>query len=230
MDYDKAIRIEAFHDLKRFEPATNFYKYKEHSPEASLHLAERTLAQQFSEKATARELAAAEVIKNWAYSQMRCRSILMEAFPVSDVGDGTSISPIKGLIPSQQREIDALYEVYRRAALEYARILESAALIDHFQQSKQADIRIAATPTIQSKVKELPVAQGKPHRHTWDEPNLRRLWIEYQEPGMTQRKLAKKYGVTHQHIGQKLKDAKKLFSMKKPGPFDPMNWQKRKTR
>ena len=59
--------------------------------------------------------------------------------------------------------------------------------------------------------------------NTWDEYNLRRLWAESKEPGMTHQKLAEKYGVTRQRIGTLLGKAKSQFAPRKASLFSPLS-------
>lgn len=61
-----------------------------------------------------------------------------------------------------------------------------------------------------------PAASGKPMAsNKWDKHRLQRLLSESEEPGMTQEKLGKKYGMTRQRIAALLKKAKP----KKPDVF-----------
>lgn len=54
----------------------------------------------------------------------------------------------------------------------------------------------------------------------WTPPQLQKLLAESNEPGITQVKLAKQYGITRQRVGALLKEAKAKFGQaRKPSPF-----------
>lgn len=58
-------------------------------------------------------------------------------------------------------------------------------------------------------------ADGTAKRNEWKDDALKSLWEESILPGMTQKKLAEKYGVTHQSISKQLKRANERFSKTK---------------
>ena len=54
--------------------------------------------------------------------------------------------------------------------------------------------------------------------NNWDKRRLQRLLMESREPGMTQQKLAERYGVTRQRLAVLLNN----MTPKKASPFDPL--------
>ena len=65
-------------------------------------------------------------------------------------------------------------------------------------------------------------------RNTWDTEALGRLQFEASQPGVTQDKLAHRYGVTRQMIGKLLGKAKEQLGSHKAGHFDSLLGRNRK--
>ena len=112
--------------------------------------------------------------------------------------------------------------------------------IENELQMRRGDFLDAAGKTIkfthqQSPNTSAPAADSKQQENpkrikpSWDQHNLRRLLDESREPGATQAKLAKQYGVSRQRIGKLLKQAGAQFSSsKKADPFSSLLHSKRK--
>jgi predicted DNA-binding protein (UPF0251 family) len=58
-----------------------------------------------------------------------------------------------------------------------------------------------------------------PKRGKWSREQLHTLWLENIQVGMTQERLAQKYGVSRQRISARLKQAQDLFGKAKASPF-----------
>jgi hypothetical protein len=65
-------------------------------------------------------------------------------------------------------------------------------------------------------------------KNTWDTEALGRLQFEAGQPGVTQDKLAHRYGVTRQMIGKLLAKAKEQLGSQKAGHFDSLLGRNRK--
>jgi hypothetical protein len=65
-------------------------------------------------------------------------------------------------------------------------------------------------------------------RNSWDVERMRRLQFEFNEPGMTQGKLAERHNVSRQMIGKMLIKAREQLGPAKPTPFDSLGTRNRK--
>lgn len=65
-------------------------------------------------------------------------------------------------------------------------------------------------------------------KNSWDDNALRRLMIEFNEPGSTHAKLAAKYGVSRQLIGRKLTEAETLRGPRSMSPFATLSAKAKK--
>lgn len=73
------------------------------------------------------------------------------------------------------------------------------------------------------------LAQPPAEKNAWDEPRLRKLLDESREPGITQKMLGERYGVSRQQIAKALGKARENFGRKKATPFDGLSGGNRKT-
>jgi len=87
-----------------------------------------------------------------------------------------------------------------------------------FPASEAAPPVLTPQPAPASKPETLAASYTARAANNWDMHGLQRLLNESREPGMTQQKLAEKYGVTRQRIAKLLKDAQP----RRAGPFDSL--------
>jgi hypothetical protein len=133
MSPDQRLRAYAIGDLQRFcKP--NHYWMRDHDIEADRQLTEPLIARYASLGLTVRELDAANALHALAIYEIRYRAIFSVAYPVRDIDDAKEIV---GTTPAQDIEIAARYEMYRKAALAYARTLNDAQLIEAYQPAVQ---------------------------------------------------------------------------------------------
>lgn len=134
MNRNQRLRISALNDLQRFCPDAHYW-LREHSPQADLELSNIVLANPGSLRPTLRELDAAQALSYFAQYEIRSRAIWDKINPVMDA---TAPRPE----PSEEeeraradgdREIAARLEVFRIAALTYARTVGDTQLIEGFQ-------------------------------------------------------------------------------------------------
>jgi hypothetical protein len=126
------IRIAALSDLKSRIPATH-YLGRPYSIDADLEIARLLL--RVPEGLTPLEYRAAQALQDWAFCEQRFRTISVTAYPARDCDDKT---PAPGMTPDQEQELTARREVHRRSALAYARMLDDAQLIEHYQPAEPA--------------------------------------------------------------------------------------------
>ena len=134
MNKNQRLRVSALNDLQRFCPDTHYW-LREHSPQADLELSNIVLANPGSLMPTLRELDAAQALSYFAQFELRSRAIWDKINPVMD-------ATAPRLEPSEEeeraredgeREIAARLEIFRNAALTYARTVGDPQLIEGFQ-------------------------------------------------------------------------------------------------
>ena len=139
----RLLRLSAINDLKRFTPPAH-YVAREYDPSADLELTDSVLARPASLGLTPHEMAAAHALDALAKFQNLSREIWEKTSPARDIGDHT---PPPEITLDQQRQIDARCELYRQAALIYARTLGDVQLIEAYQQAGvTAGASVAVTP------------------------------------------------------------------------------------
>jgi hypothetical protein len=137
MDLRPRLRAYAINDLQRFCSSTH-YLLRDHDPVADCELTQPLLEKFASLGLTPRELAAAQALNDLATYEIRSRLIWAAAFPVRDVGS----PPVESdMTENQNREIYGRFEVYRRSALAYARMLNDLQLIEYFQKNHQPAVK-----------------------------------------------------------------------------------------
>lgn len=121
------IRIAALNDLQQRIP-DGHYLLRPYSPEADFELTQSLLGNPID--LSLRELRAAKALADLAAYEIRSRAIFSIANPIRDFGDET---PSPGMTRNEEREVAARFEVFRRSALDYARTLGDALLIERYQ-------------------------------------------------------------------------------------------------
>lgn len=129
MNLHELLRAHALHDLRRLVPSAHYWM-RDHSPQADRELTEPLLREPVRFELTPRENVAARALSGLATYEILSRAILAEAYPVQDVGQLPAES---GLKPDQEQKIAGRWEVFRRTALVYARIVNDPQLIEGFQ-------------------------------------------------------------------------------------------------
>lgn len=130
MSPNQRLRAYAIGDLQRFCPTAHYWM-RDHDPIADRDLTGPLIARYASLGLTVRELDAANALHSWAIYEIRYRAIFSVASPVrTDINDSRDVV---GTTPAQDIEIAARYEMYRQAALAYARTLNDEQLIEAYQ-------------------------------------------------------------------------------------------------
>ena len=136
------IRIAALNDLQKFIPVAH-YLLRPYSLEADSKLAHSIL--QYPIGLTLRELRAAQALADLTTYEIRSRAIFSIANPVKDSSDST---PPLGMTFDQEREVVARFEVFRRSALEYAKTLDDAQLIELYKAAAPATDTETPAPVV----------------------------------------------------------------------------------
>jgi hypothetical protein len=145
MNADDLLRTHALNDLRRLIPTAHYWM-REHAPEADRELTEPLLREPVRFELTPREHAAAHALAALATYRVRSRIIWSKAYPARDA-DSAEEPP--GMTADEEREVTARLEMFRRAAVVYARMLNDAQLVESFQGPTPrvaAETRQAWTP------------------------------------------------------------------------------------
>lgn len=132
MNQTQRLRQTAIADLDRVCPVAHYW-LREYDPKADYELVEPLIREPRRYCLTTREYDAANALNALAVYELQSRAIWSAAYPARDA---YSNSIDTGTTEQQDLEIAARFEIFRSAALIYAKTIGDAQLIEAFQ-SKQ---------------------------------------------------------------------------------------------
>lgn len=195
MNLDSLLRDYARQDLQRFCPSAHYWM-RDHDPIADRELVAPLLGEPVRFGLTPRERVAATALDALSTYALRSRAIWDAVSPVRDIGDTT---PAPEMTFDEEREIWARREVFRSAALVYARTLGDVQLIEAYQTPAPAPEPKPGGP--------LPVVNRGTPKALTDAQEAEVVRLYDRSRGVSVNKLAQQFGVSNPTINKTLKNA-----------------------
>lgn len=175
MNLNQRLRNAVVNDLRRFlAELPNHYVGRTYSPEADEILANRVLDSFLQHGLSTQEHAAAEALNALAKFEIESRAAWSKVNTTQDTRTGHDTpdditEPEERKIHDTERTVAGRFEVYRRAALVYARTINDALLIEAFQQHLATSAQSEDLNTEHAKVNAAPEATSMAwHANAWD--------------------------------------------------------------